>query len=184
MLVSQTNEHPSVFNALDDDNFQGKVFRIEPVRGDRKMRVPKRALESVVYIGALLQDDPTPENFCTVGTGFFTACTIKGGETDPLTFFQLVTAKHVIRDLQGFPPAIRINAHDDHAAIVPVPKEAGIFCHTDQSIDAAVIRWYPDHTKYRWRATEEKHFVNEQTLEKGLIGIGDEVFTIGLFSPV
>jgi hypothetical protein len=51
----------------------GEVFCLEPVNPDSEMRITDNALDSVVYVGALLDRDPTPENFMITGTGFFVA---------------------------------------------------------------------------------------------------------------
>ena len=82
------------------------MFCLESINADSEMRITDNALDSVVYVGALLDRDPTPENFMIAGTGFFVV--------HKKTFF-IVTAKHVIEHIGNFPCAIRMNSKEGQA---------------------------------------------------------------------
>ncbi len=82
------------------------------------MRITDDVLDSVVYIGGLLErDDPAPENFMITGTGFLV--------THKKEFF-IVTAKHVIQDIGDFRCAIRANTHQGQAKDCPDSSHATV----------------------------------------------------------
>lgn len=151
----------------------GEVFCFEPVRADSEMRITDRALDSVIYIGGLIDRDPVSENFMITGTGFFVA--------HNKNFF-IVTAKHVIEDIGDFPCAIRLNTKEGQAKILPIPATALWHCHSDRSVDVAVLPWVPDHHEYRWQCTPTGRFLTQPIIRKAKIGVGDQVITVGLFS--
>src|SRR5208283_5379514 len=110
-------------NALisDDSSHLGEVYSFELGESESQMRITDKALDSVVYIGGLIDDDPIPENFVINGTAFLIFDNESKG-VDWERGFNIVTAKHVIRDLKGLPPAIRINTQENKAEIVPIPQ--------------------------------------------------------------
>lgn len=166
---------------FNDTSHLGEVFRLDyPRECTVDMRVPDAALESVVYVGAMLDDDPTPDNFAIVGTGFLVHY-LPPGETDWPRGFHLVTARHVVDDLKGLPLAVRINTLDNKAEIVVIPEDISICSHDDKSVDVAAIEWLPDPKKYRWKCIKSDRFLNEETPP---VGIGDEIYSVGLFSEV
>jgi hypothetical protein len=163
-----------------------RAHYFEPCKGGPRMKVWEQILNSIVYIGGLIDGEPAPDNFHIAGTGFFIA---NHAEPDLARKFYIVTAKHVIQDLKGLPVAIRINTKQNQAEIVPVPKDVPLFCHIDQSVDVAIIRWRPNPERYYWNALGSQTFLNEKweaevkVAGHPTVGIGDEVFSIGLFSP-
>jgi hypothetical protein len=158
----------------------GEVFRLEPVTADPAMRVPDMALESVVHIGATLDDG----EIVTIGTGFLVAHKPSGIDSRAMPSFFIVTAKHVISDLKGLPCSIRINTHDNQAMSEPVSKNIPWYCLPDRSVDVAVLPWVPDHERFKWKAIlTYRNFATDNVVKAKRIGIGDEVYTVGLFSP-
>ena len=152
----------------------GEVFCVEPVCAEPEMRITDDVLDSVVYIGGLLdRNDPTSENFMIAGTGFLV--------THKKEFF-IVTAKHVIQDIDDFPCAIRVNTHAGHTKIVPIPATTLWHCHSDRSVDVAVLPWVPDHREFRWKCIPTERFATAPIIAVAKIGVGDQVITAGLFS--
>jgi hypothetical protein len=143
-----------------------------------EMRIPDVVLKSVVYLG-----NATDKGiFKAIGTGFFAA--ILRSREQPT--FYLVTADHVRRGLvndQNF--AIRLNDGDGKAQILRSPTTFKWWRHpTDKSVDAAVYPWtfreFPFASfPFARFVTEELHQYRRDS-DPG-IGIGDEIFIVGLF---
>lgn len=152
----------------------GEVFCFEPVCADPEMRITDDVLDSVVYIGGLVdRDDPAPDNFIIAGTGFFV--------THKKRFF-IVTAKHVIQDMGDLSCAIRLNTAQGQAEIVPIPPTILWHCHSDRSVDVAVLPWVPDPKTFHWKCTPTERFATTPIITAAKIGVGDQVITAGLFS--
>lgn len=132
------------------------------------MRVPDAALRSVVYLGS----GTSPENFHPVGTGFLIDHNrVLGG------VYYLVTADHVAKRLKT-PFAIRFNDKENESHIQQSQIPFSWWRHPTESVDAAVFPW---GLRGRFATFPVTRFLSEHNLEATRIGIGDEVFIVGLF---
>ncbi len=146
------------------------------------MRLPDEVLKSVVFLGKKKGSE-----IQYGGTGFLVCVTqVEAGRT--FQFGYLVTANHVARQIGGDVFYIRVNQREGQAATdVPLNWEKGNeviwYKHpTDIHADVAVtpVQLQKGHDILMLPA--EDVILNEpKRIELG-IGIGDEVFIVGLFS--
>jgi hypothetical protein len=133
------------------------------------MRVPDAAARSVVYLG----QGTSPETFHAIGTGF-----LVDDKRVPGGVYYLITADHVAKRLKT-PFAIRFNDQENKSHIQQSQLPFQWWRHpTDKSVDAAVFPW---GLRGRFATFPINRFISENNLEATRIGIGDEVFIVGLF---
>jgi hypothetical protein len=133
------------------------------------MRVPDTALKNVVYLGS----GDSSSSFHAIGTGFLVDHNrIPGGVS------YLVTADHVARKLKPrF--AIRFNDKQGKSHVQQSQKYYRWWRHpTDKSVDAAVFPW---GLKGGFSSLPIHRVLTDTTRELTRIGIGDEIFIVGLF---
>jgi hypothetical protein len=92
-----------------------------------------------------------------------------------------VTAKHVAEKLTSYRFFIRINRKDGESQFLKA-EGAKWFTHpTDGSVDVAFLPWAPSE-EFDYKAVSVDSFLSDETIQKEGIGIGDEVFIMGLFA--
>jgi hypothetical protein len=152
------------------------------------MIVSDEIRKSVVFIGYRLADDRTR----MVGTGFLVArpfdesATPRRGETHT-SFSYLVTAKHVIdgiRDLGLAEVLARVNYRSGEARWVSIPIEYWVFHPTESStVDVAVLSASGfDVPKLDHGVFPIDAFAKKETVLLEKIGLGEEIFIVGLFA--
>lgn len=148
---------------------------------DIRMRIPDHLLGCVVFIGV---EKPKGMKFC--GTGFFTA--VKSSRVPNMSIPYFVTARHVLAKVENTDFFIRVNTKDGKATLFKCPAGMKWWFHPDetQSADVAVFPvLLPDHIyktlDFRTIPLEMMASSDDVIKEKE-IGIGDEVFSIGLFT--
>lgn len=139
------------------------------------MLIPDPIRKCVVFLLYLDKN----QNFQYAGTGFF-----MGEEIEFGSFIYLVTAKHVIvginqRSIDG-KVYIRINDAKGGSQLVASNASDWNEHPTDSSVDAAVLWWTPDEV-FDFIFLVTKMAATEDIIKLNSIGIGDEVFIIGLF---
>jgi hypothetical protein len=152
----------------------GEIYGLALMPCEGEMRVPDNGLKAAVYLGY----GTSPEDFRPVGTGFFVDRRLKGR---PRSYY-LLTADHVARKLRKGQFAIRLNDYRGKAQIQQSEKYYEWWNHpTDKSVDAAVFPWglQGDFTTF-----PVDRFITEDNLKLTNVGVGDEVFIIGLFQRV
>ena len=143
------------------------------------MRVEDIIKQCVVFIGI-------EENgkFSACGTAFLVGIPRKSGIG---CFNYLVTAHHVADKIsRGGPIAVRFNLKNGDSIIASVSKYAGSWTtHSDKSIDVAVFHLenIPESKNIEGSRIPLKMFVTQENIASMKMGLGDEVFTAGLFSP-
>jgi hypothetical protein len=160
------------------------------------VRVPHRVLNAVVFLGGRSKPgDPSTEEF--VGSGFVVTV-FEGG----VLFPYLATAHHIAVDLERMKePIARMNdaQGNGHHYVLPKPVHVSLpdrdldlkawYQHpTDEAADVAVTSFYPTFAQ-GWNGQSALAnvpswmLVPEKMLHptRGEIGIGDEVFIVGLF---
>jgi hypothetical protein len=161
----------------DERSVQARIVKIafSGLRG--RMRVPDTGLRSIVYLGYGSPFDP----FRAIGTGFL----IKHQrEQRNFPVYYLVTADHVARKLEKMKPvfSVRLNDENGIAHGLFAPTAPKWWRHpTDKTVDAAVFPWRLSPKKYPFTVFPTEKFVTRQNIKKTLIGIGDEIYILGLF---
>ncbi len=146
-----------------------------PCEGE--MRVPEIVLRCVLYLGNATDNG----TFNAKGTGFI----VDVERSDGIPAHYLVTADHVrrgLRDDKNF--AIRINDAEGKAQLLRSPRAFKWWRHpSDKSVDAAIYPW--SLRDYPFASFPMERFVTERQLQQTKstqgIGIGDEIFIVGLF---
>ena len=140
------------------------------------MIVPDQIRKCVVFIGYQLADG----QMRLAGSGFFLARRQHG---DNVRDVFLVTAKHVIDGIHKLGLTeifIRANTTTGQSVWTKCQSTDWLFHPTDSTVDLALIRtgvpgdW--DHL-----IIPPSMFATTQTLEANAVGLGDEVFIVGLF---
>jgi hypothetical protein len=115
-----------------------------------------------------------------VGTGFFTGVSIEDAD---LEFCYLVTARHILeyaREEGNKDIYARLNTHDGGANYVLLDTDWVV--RSNSAIDVAVLPFMPPLDRFRYAVLPEKMIATDHMIEHNYIGIGDELFVIGLFS--
>ncbi len=141
--------------------------------------VPDEVKKCVVFL--YYKDFSNSERLA--GTGFFISVPIIEGKQYAI---YLVTARHVIRGIESKTADgnvyIRINT-TNKAIGVAVSKLDGWQYHpTDNSVDAAVLVWAPDHSVVDYKYIPIAMAVTDEVRDTEHIDAGDEIFLTGLFS--
>jgi hypothetical protein len=143
------------------------------------MQIPNEMRDSVVFLYCVVQGETRP-----AGTAFFVAYNIVP-ESPGNAFHVVLTAHHVIDSIRRLSDdgivRMRLNTKGGGTAWFHCPVDS--WRHDDPNVDCALLPWYPPDeldAKYAaWQlaggtATDEE-MANQQ------IGIGDEIFMVGLF---
>jgi hypothetical protein len=146
------------------------------------MRIPMEALQCVVYLGKYVGNQK-----CFAGTGFIVCVNEKDGEQE-IRVSYLVTARHVVKQIQGNAFVVRANMRggvaEDFEVNYTADGEVKWYRHpTDQTADVAITPITPE----MFKGTELKAIQENTILARGAaqahgIGPGDEVYIVGLFT--
>jgi len=170
-------------NPYVDWRLGGKPRHFLTPRTDFNMRLPNEVLKSVVFLGK-----KRGEEIRYGGTGFLVCVTqIEDGRT--FQFYYLVTADHVSKQISGDVFYIRVNQRDGHAVDIPLNWEQGNeviwYRHPiDAHADVAVTPITPQRGHDFLFLQAEDDLISDEKREQLGIGIGDEVFMVGLFGYV
>ena len=151
----------------------------------RPMRIPSFLLKSVGFIGEHLADDPDSGGAFHEwhGTEFLVSSEtpIIRADQRGFRFYYFVTARHVAEALYDRKIACIVNSKAGGVdSIMPIGNR-WYFHPTDDSVDVAV---FPFNLRLDLdvAAVPVSAFMRREDLDGDQIGIGDEVFTVGLFS--
>ena len=140
------------------------------------MRIPDEIRECVAFL--CVRDQQDKVRFA--GTAFFVI--LPSDALPDKGFVYLVTAKHTIAGLQARGHTavyLRLNTTTGGVKLVEISLEDWVF-HEEPSGDVAVIALAPptdcDHRPFSLRSA-----ATEDVIKEHKIGIGDEVFVVGLF---
>lgn len=154
------------------------------------VRIAPAALDAVVWVGfATAEPNPGPDDFEATGTGFLVRHPVEDAGPENEAFCNyLVTAKHVVDDIGDNTFAVRLNNRDGFAQVRIPPKADQFHWYFDPddpvASDVAVFPWGPSGGQFLYRVYPTTDFVTPDILKDQRVGIGDEVFAIGLFSPL
>ncbi len=142
------------------------------------MLIPDEIRKCVAF---LMYRDATRFKFA--GTCFFVATPLSEDPKKP-NFMYIVTAAHVIRVMKeksvDGKAYVRLNFPDSTVKVSPTPLEAWLSHPTDPTVDIAVLpRKPPPGADYLVYPMDR--FATEDAISKEGIGLGEEVFVVGLF---
>ena len=144
------------------------------------MRIADRLLKSVGFVSRY---DPTPDGGATLkfgGTAFIVGVAMEGN----LGLAHLVTAKHVAEAIDPAEAVIAMNAKDGQPRFLRTGNERWFYHPTESdSVDVAVIPFGCEMFQaYDIVWLPEDIFATEKRIVDFNIGLGDEIFAIGLFT--
>jgi hypothetical protein len=162
-------------------------FRAE--LSEPQMRVPDEYLKCVAFIGETYSSDPTGINGDLHATGFLVSTPCTRPELFGRQLIYFVTAKHVATDLAGRKVYFLANTTDGATASIPsassspFPGYGTWWLHpSDKTADVAVTQ-VGLAPRLDIKAIGVDRFATTERLKKFNVGLGDEVFFMGLFSP-
>jgi hypothetical protein len=146
------------------------------------VRIPEETLNSVGYICELTSRDGDNVFGDPYATGFFVSVPCEALAGNEMYYF--VTAKHVAHDLKDRETYFSVNRKGGGTTHQVPRLEAAWYLHpTDQNADVAVIQVALSAVLHDLSLVPIASFGMPQRLKELNIGIGDEVHSIGLFSP-
>jgi hypothetical protein len=155
-------------------------FRIEGSY-DPPVRVPDVMLKCVGFVGEAVGRDENGNAYGDLlATGFFVSVP---GERVLSHFVYFVTAKHVARDLRGKEAYFLVNKLGGGVTTIPAMSDHWYLHPADPTADIAVVPVGDDGTT-DIRAVKFNTLATPKLLQEFDIGVGDEVFATGLFTPV
>ena len=139
------------------------------------MRVKDVILKCTGYVAEVIEDASTDCEYDPVGTGFFVSVPSTALVGGSWTYF--VTARHVAHDLTGKKVAFQVNSEDgtktEVESILPV-----WYFHPDTDIALTALG---SLRGYDVLPVSTRSFVTDPVIAEQNIGIGDDVFSVGLF---
>ncbi len=136
------------------------------------MRVDDRIKKAVVFLGKKTKHGP----FVPYGTGFLVRSAIGSHG-----YQQIVTAKHVIEDINSDVVHVRVNTRSGSAEILDTDT-AHWHDHANEDIDLAVCpTMIPMDCYDIMHHRIDDGVLNEKVISDREIGVGDEVFIAGMF---
>jgi len=147
------------------------------------MQIPDEVRKCVVFLAYRNKDGAIK----FAGTGFFVSMPIKDPVSkDATEFLYLVTAKHVIAQIRMKSAdqlvLIRINDRSGGFQFGTCALDAWVSHPSDPYVDVSVLPWAPDHKKFDYMSFPFDSFLTAQIADEQGVGIGDEVFMVGLFA--
>jgi hypothetical protein len=155
---------------------------------DPSVRVPEIMLKCVGFVGEVAHTDPvTHEAYGDLhGTGFFVCIRPQSPRLRKNTsarFVFFVTAKHLIEGLKDKPVYFRVNKVGGGTTTLRTQYGNQWWLHpTDKTADVAIVP-IGFQADADIRAVEFESLGTPEVLNKLTVGIGDEVYAIGLFQP-
>ena len=141
------------------------------------MRIPHNILNCVCFLGVHLAEGVDGGKFLCLGTGFFV-----GVRQDDWDFLYLLTAKHVLDEAvkAKLPLAMRLNKRDGGSAYILLAPETAWWRSAEA--DLAILPAVIDAAVFQFEALPLQMLATAEKLSTHAIGLGDDLFTVGLFS--
>lgn len=166
-----------MFASVVDERLAGVRTHYVGRPSDINMRIPDQLIKCVGFIS-----HHTPK-LGYIGTVFIVA--VRSADDPDGAYLHLVTAKHVAEYIDPGPFVIGMNARDGSKIMVQSSDEMRWFYHPTEkdSVDVAVMPFAPGMLPdYDLEYVPEIVFAKEEQFAEFGIGLGDEVFTVGLFT--
>ena len=157
-------------------------FRVER-EYDPSVRVPDIMLNCVGFVGEVTHRDTSGADEGDLhATGFFVSIPI-GENGGPPSLVYFVTAKHVAKDLANRELYFLVNKMGGGVTTISTLSDRWYTHPTDPTADVAVVQ-VADPRNADIRAVNIKSLGTPEMLRMMGIGVGDDVFAVGLFTPV
>jgi hypothetical protein len=141
------------------------------------MQLPEEIRKCVVFVGQATNSGAIR----MLGTAFFLARTYEGTDQG---FTYCITAKHIVEGIRrsgGYQVFLRVNLRGDKFQWISTDLGKWLFHPTDDTVDVAVLRIaMPD--EFDQLSYPLRSLVTADLIGAEGIGIGDEVFLVGLFA--
>lgn len=150
-------------------------------RCDSNVRVPDNALRGVGFVSEVVHSGPDGDELDHFATGFFVS--VPSSSVTGMMFLYFVTARHISRGFEGRDIRLVVNKKDGGIKQLKTIGDTFWGHPSDVAADVAVAPIYgePDADIVY---TSISNFVTQEQLADGaIIGVGDEVFVAGLFTP-
>ncbi len=145
------------------------------------MRIPDELLHCVCFLCVKITSGPDAGRFIYFGTGFFVGVPHDGyGD-----FIYLFTAKHIIDEAKraGYDSLfVRLNRRDGSAEHVDLGSLGRWAMYRNNAYDIALTPFAPDFEVFNITILPYQMMIDNDVMEERSIGIGDEIFTVGLFT--
>jgi hypothetical protein len=152
-------------------------FRVS--RGyDPSVRIPDEILKCVGFIGEVTHKEGTEEYGDLHATGFVVSVNSK---VFGYFYHYFVTAKHVAEELQGRDTYFLVNKIGGGVMHIEAVTNTWSLHPTDKTADVAVVPIIVD-TNADMRSIRVTDFIAKEDFHRFGFGLGDEVFTVGLFT--
>jgi hypothetical protein len=143
------------------------------------MLIPDGIRKCVVYLGIEVSDGDF-RKISYRGTGFCMA--VPAEKVPPAWFGYIVTAKHVAIHFKDKEFYVRANTPDGRSIDIKAPKETKWFFHpTDDAADVAICRFDVSPGIIDAQSIPPTAIVREDTRKLLGLGVGEQVFIVGLF---
>ena len=139
------------------------------------MVIPDEVRKCVVFVGRETKHGP----LC-IGTGFMLGRTLSSG----VSVVYCVTARHIldhIKERSGYKVHLRLNFVNAGAKWIETPLQDWIFHPQYDNVDVALCP-FPLGEEHDHLVCSLSRVLDEDRLKRDSLGIGDEVFLVGLFS--
>jgi hypothetical protein len=149
----------------------------KPANAD--MRIPDEYLESVCFLCVKFSGPDDEEIIEFVGTGFLVSVPTR---FTTMRIICLVTAKHIILKARAAGHSdlhLRMNLDDGQSITWKLPDDWHY--SNDPAIDVAAM-FIPVVPGIQSKSISLENFATDQVIQQESIGIGDDVFAIGLFT--
>lgn len=143
---------------------------------DAYMRIPPTLEKSVCFLCWQIKEGPLAGQFKPCGTGVFIAVKEQGWD-----FLYLVTALHCVDiEDQYLPLYARVNLKNGGSKHIPLPPKAEWARYTNEALDVAIFSLPLPPDEFDYMALSIGSLMTEELIAKHSIGLGDDIFTVGL----
>ena len=144
------------------------------------MRIADRLLKCVGFVSRYEPDDEGGSRLRFGGTAFIVGVLMDGN----IGLAHLVTARHVVEAIEPGETVITMNAKDGMSLSLRTGSQKWFYHPTEKdSVDVAVMPFgSPRFNEYDIQWIPEQMFATDQRIADFEIGLGDELFIIGLFT--
>lgn len=168
-------------NGMYRDDRMGGVKRYTAYKPDDwDMRIPHNILNCVCFLGVKFVSGQDAGKFMSFGTGFFVGVTQEDWD-----FLYLVTARHVVEEVERSESKqleARLNKRDGGFAYMKLPPLDQWILWGDEGVDIAILPLVVDPGIFQYEALPLEMLATDNKLSDHAIGLGDDLFTVGLFT--
>lgn len=142
------------------------------------MRIPDELLQCICFFGAKCREQGR-DVFQLGGTAFFVS--VPSESLEDIHYIYLVTARHCVAKAKEFGhPCVRMNTARGSFQLVALPDRWHF--PDNEASDVAVRPWAPNDELYAYKHVPRELFATDEVIAANGIGVGDDLFVIGLFA--